>query len=89
MMTIMVPDLLPATDEICKLCLHVVDDLHDVHRLIVREPSAGLIPTTMTPRGASTSATASPALSGRSTRGQVANSAPAAVSIEYSMCVPR
>jgi HAD superfamily hydrolase (TIGR01509 family) len=34
MMTVMVPDLLPATDEICALCLHVVPDLHDVRRLI-------------------------------------------------------
>ena len=34
MMTIMVPDLLPATDELRALCLHVVPDLHDVHRLI-------------------------------------------------------
>jgi HAD superfamily hydrolase (TIGR01509 family) len=34
MMTIMVPDLLPATDEICALCLHVVPDLHAVRRLL-------------------------------------------------------
>ena len=34
MMTIMVPDLLPATDEIAALCLHVAPDLHEVHRLI-------------------------------------------------------
>jgi HAD superfamily hydrolase (TIGR01509 family) len=34
MMTVMVPDLLPATDEIRPLCLHVVTDLHEVHRLI-------------------------------------------------------
>jgi HAD superfamily hydrolase (TIGR01509 family) len=34
MMTVMVPDLLPATDEICALCLHVVPDLHAVARLI-------------------------------------------------------
>ena len=34
MMTVMVPDLLPATDEICALCLHVVPDLHAVRRLI-------------------------------------------------------
>ena len=34
MMTVMVPDLLPATDEICALCLHVVPDLHEVRRLI-------------------------------------------------------
>jgi len=35
MMTIMVPDLLPATDDLRTLCLHVVSDLHDVHRVIV------------------------------------------------------
>ena len=35
MMTVMVPDLLPPTDEIQRLCLHVVPDLHHVHRLIV------------------------------------------------------
>jgi HAD superfamily hydrolase (TIGR01509 family) len=34
MMTVMVPDLLPATDEICALCLHVMTDLHEVRRLI-------------------------------------------------------
>lgn len=34
MMTVMVPDLLPATDEIGALCLHVVPDLHAVGRLI-------------------------------------------------------
>jgi HAD superfamily hydrolase (TIGR01509 family) len=34
MMTIMVPDLLPATDEICALCLHVAPDLHEVATLI-------------------------------------------------------
>src|SRR6185436_6369597 len=34
MMTVMVPDLLPATDEICALCLHVVPDLQAVARLI-------------------------------------------------------
>lgn len=34
MMTVMVPDLLPATDEICALCLHVVPDLHDVAALV-------------------------------------------------------
>jgi HAD superfamily hydrolase (TIGR01509 family) len=34
MMTVMVPDLLPATDEICALCLHVMPDLHEVRRLI-------------------------------------------------------
>ena len=35
MMTVMVPDLLPATDELRTLCLHVASDLHDVHRMIV------------------------------------------------------
>jgi HAD superfamily hydrolase (TIGR01509 family) len=34
MMTVMVPDLLPATDEICALCLHVAQDLHEVGRLV-------------------------------------------------------
>ena len=34
MMTVMVPDLLPATDEICALCLHVAADLHEVRRLL-------------------------------------------------------
>jgi HAD superfamily hydrolase (TIGR01509 family) len=34
MMTVMVPDLLPATDEICALCLHVAPDLHEVRRLL-------------------------------------------------------
>lgn len=41
MMTIMVPDLLPATDELCALCLHVVPDLHDVRRAIVASRQAG------------------------------------------------
>lgn len=36
MMTIMVPDLLPATEEICALCLHVAPDLHEVRRMISR-----------------------------------------------------
>jgi HAD superfamily hydrolase (TIGR01509 family) len=35
MMTIMVPDLLPATDDIRRLCLAVADDLHEVRRLIM------------------------------------------------------
>ena len=43
----------------------------------------------MTPRGASVTATAVPMASGRSTLGQVANSVPAAVSMAYSLCVPR
>ena len=34
MMTIMVPDLLPPTDEIRGLCTHIVLDLHDVRGLI-------------------------------------------------------
>jgi len=34
MMTIMVPDLLPPTEEIRALCTHIVLDLHEVHRLI-------------------------------------------------------
>ena len=40
MMTVMVPDLLPATDEIGALCLHVVPDLHAVARLISGSASA-------------------------------------------------
>lgn len=34
MMTIMVPDLLPATEEIRGLSIHVAADLHEVHRLL-------------------------------------------------------
>lgn len=34
MMTVMVPDLLPATEEIQALCAHVVRDLHDVRQMI-------------------------------------------------------
>ncbi len=34
MMTIMIPDLLPATEEIRGLCTDVVDDLHAVRRLL-------------------------------------------------------
>jgi HAD superfamily hydrolase (TIGR01509 family) len=34
MMAIMVPDLIPPTDEIRGLCTHVAADLHDVRRLI-------------------------------------------------------
>ena len=41
----------------------------------------------ITPRGASVTATAVPAASGLATLGQVANSVPAAVSMEYSMRV--
>jgi beta-phosphoglucomutase-like phosphatase (HAD superfamily) len=34
MMAVMVPDLIPATDEIQGLCTHVVGDLHDVCRML-------------------------------------------------------
>ena len=34
MMTIMIPDLLPATEEIQGLCTHVVGDLHAVRLLL-------------------------------------------------------
>jgi beta-phosphoglucomutase-like phosphatase (HAD superfamily) len=34
MMTVMVPDLIPPTDDIRDLCTHIVLDLHDVRRLI-------------------------------------------------------
>jgi HAD superfamily hydrolase (TIGR01509 family) len=34
MMTVMVPDLLPATDDIRSLCAHVACDLHEVRELI-------------------------------------------------------
>ncbi|QJE74279.1 HAD family phosphatase [Aerophototrophica crusticola] len=34
MMAVMVPDLLPATEEIRGLCLHVADDLHGVRALL-------------------------------------------------------
>lgn len=34
MMTIMVPDLLEATDEIAALAIHVAQDLHEVERLL-------------------------------------------------------
>ena len=34
MMTIMIPDLIPATDEIQGVCTLVVDDLHAVRRLL-------------------------------------------------------
>ena len=37
MMTVMVPDLLPPTDEIRALCICVVQDLHAVRRIILRE----------------------------------------------------
>ncbi len=40
MMTIMVPDLLPATDELRALCLHVMPDLHEVRRLILASRQA-------------------------------------------------
>jgi HAD superfamily hydrolase (TIGR01509 family) len=38
MMTVMVPDLLPPTEEIRALCTHIVRDLHDVRRLLHPEP---------------------------------------------------
>ena len=34
MMAVMVPDLIPATDEIQGLCTHVVVDLHDICRML-------------------------------------------------------
>ena len=34
MMTVMVPDLLPVTEEMRELCVHVVADLHRVCRLV-------------------------------------------------------
>lgn len=34
MMAVMVPDLIPATDEIQGLCIHVAVDLHDVCRML-------------------------------------------------------
>jgi beta-phosphoglucomutase-like phosphatase (HAD superfamily) len=34
MMAVMVPDMLPATEEITALCQHVADDLHGVRRLL-------------------------------------------------------
>jgi hypothetical protein len=34
MMAVMVPDLIPATDEIQGLCTHVVTDLHHVRRML-------------------------------------------------------
>ena len=34
MMAVMVPDLIPATDEIEQLCTHVVVDLHDICRML-------------------------------------------------------
>ena len=40
MMTVMVPDLLPATDEICALCLHIASDLHEVAKLVRASTSA-------------------------------------------------
>lgn len=35
-MAVMVPDMLPPTEEIRALCLHVVPDLHEVRALLVR-----------------------------------------------------
>jgi beta-phosphoglucomutase-like phosphatase (HAD superfamily) len=37
MMTIMIPDLIPATEEIRGLCTHVVDDLHAVRLLLATD----------------------------------------------------
>ena len=34
MMAVMVPDLIPPTDEIEELCTFIASDLHDVHRLL-------------------------------------------------------
>jgi len=34
MMTVMAPDLLPATDEIRALCLHIAADLHEVREML-------------------------------------------------------
>jgi hypothetical protein len=39
MMTVMVPDLVPPTDEIRGLCTHIAADLHDVRRLVVGSTS--------------------------------------------------
>jgi beta-phosphoglucomutase-like phosphatase (HAD superfamily) len=39
MMTVMVPDLLPVTEEMQTLCLHIVGNLHDVRRLFRSERS--------------------------------------------------
>jgi HAD superfamily hydrolase (TIGR01509 family) len=44
MMAVMVPDLIPATDEIQGLCIHVVADLHAVRRLIENGVSAPATP---------------------------------------------
>ena len=38
MMTVMVPDLMPPTDEICGLCALVVEDLHAVCQLVGTQP---------------------------------------------------
>lgn len=35
MMTVMVPDLLEATEEMRELCVRVAGDLHEVRRLMV------------------------------------------------------
>jgi len=40
MMTIMVPDLLPPTDEIRRLCTHIADDLFAVRDIILRPAAA-------------------------------------------------
>jgi hypothetical protein len=40
MMTIMVPDLFPATAEMESLCVCIAGDLHDVHTLIKSQSTA-------------------------------------------------
>lgn len=40
MMTVMVPDLLVATEEMHKLCIHVVDDLHHLRHGLIRSAGA-------------------------------------------------
>jgi HAD superfamily hydrolase (TIGR01509 family) len=40
MATVMVPDLLPPTDEIAALCVAVADSLHDVHAMVTKQGAA-------------------------------------------------
>jgi HAD superfamily hydrolase (TIGR01509 family) len=47
--TIMVPDLLPATDEMRSLCALVVADLHAVRPILRRSPSRGEVNRTVLP----------------------------------------
>jgi hypothetical protein len=35
MMTIMVPDLLDATEEMAEKTIHIAESLHEVHRLLL------------------------------------------------------